>query len=286
MTKGNIRAQDGAAGRGELKLNHRRNVPALYLHGGPGLSALPERLRLGESLGISWWDQPRPAPDSTRPFAELVEAAHGEFTRRAIECGGKLGLLANSFGAQIALRLANRDPQRIAYITLLAPVRDLQTAFIRLARRLARDRAPAGELLSMAETLARQPDDRERFWQLIAAILATPDFLDAYWSPRAIEQRSWMAALIGDSAVFDFNAFQSIVNDFLNEPPRIGPTLFTGPVSLVLGAHDSLNDNDAEGKAWKAHFPQAELRVVDAGHFPHLERPTDEWYCGMRDREA
>lgn len=252
---------------------------AFYLHGGPGLSATPEREWLGEFLGVYWWDQPYPMPSALHPFTELVDAAETEFYRLAVAAGGKIGLLANSFGANLALFLAYRIPRHISSIVLLNPVHDMRTAFLRLAKRLAASNlSQCGELLATAERLATRIDDREKFWQLVGAIFSYPDFLDMYWSPHAEHQRQWLKRLmVANPAVFDFEAFQAITNDFLNNPMAIGAVEYRGPVSILLGSHDPLADTRTDGLFWQQYFPQAEIQVVDAGHFSHLELPPERW---------
>ena len=259
---------------------HTKSQPysTFYLHGGPGLSAIAERQRLDASLAIYWWDQPRPAHGRPRPFVDLVDAAEAEFTRRASEAGGKLALLANSFGSHITLRLARRVPQYISSITLLSPVHDMEDAFIRRARQLAKNSARSSVLLAAANALGAQPGNRNRFWELTEVILGTPGFADLYWSPQAVEQCQWFGASLGDPAMFDFNAFQATLNDFFDEPDVGGPADFTGPVSIVFGMHDALMDPEIEGKVWKKYFPQALVSVVDAGHFIHMELPADCWH--------
>jgi pimeloyl-ACP methyl ester carboxylesterase len=241
------------------------------------LSAIPERQWLGESHGIYWWDQPRPTTEASRPFLDLVDAAQAEFTRRAIQAGGKMALLANSFGAVVALRLACRVPQHISAIILLSPVHDLGSGFIRFARRLAGASEQHSQLLAAAEALAAKKTDREKFWNLVANLLGTPGFADLYWSAAALKQRQWFGALLGDPAVFDFNAFQMIVNDLFLAPEVGAPVDFCGPVSILFGNEDVLIDMEDDRRIWQSFFPHAAVNVVNAGHFIHMELPPVEW---------
>ena len=45
-----------------------KRYSGLFLHGGPGSSAIPERKKLGDDLGIDRWTQPRPAGKSDEPY--------------------------------------------------------------------------------------------------------------------------------------------------------------------------------------------------------------------------
>lgn len=259
-------------------MTQKRIHSTFYLHGGPGASAIPEREWLGESLEVYWWDQPRPKSSALRPFAELVDAAEAEFCRLAAEAGGKMGLLANSFGAHLALHLAHRVPQHISSMVLLSPVCDMETAFIRLARRLAEGSSQREQLSAAAEALEKRPGDREKFWQLVGTIFSCPGFLDAYWSPNAEWQRQWLGELMASNpAVFDFDAFQAITNDFLDGSAVDVKSQFDGPVSAVLGTHDPLIDTQVDGKIWQRCFPQAKVKIIESGHFVHMELPPERW---------
>ena len=250
--------------------------PTFFLHGGPGFSAAMERHFLGDAAGVYWWDQPRPKVGTLSPFADLVDAIIAEFSRKVEEAGASMALLANSFGAQLAQQLAARMPQQISGITLVAPTYDPKDAYITLARRLHRQ-TNAPLLESAATALENDKADIEKFWQLVGAVLSTQGFADLYWSPGFDRQRQWINQALADSAVFDFSANQAILNSFFAQPIVEKPSPFTGPVSIVLGKFDPLMDPAAAHHVWMRHFPQAEVSIVHAGHFPHMECPTEVW---------
>ena len=250
---------------------------AFYLHGGPGLSAIPEREAHGDAIGIFWWDQPRPTPGDVHPYAALIDAAETEFIGKAANNGGSLTLIANSFGANLALHLAHRIPGKISAVLLLAPVHDLGLGFTGFARCIAQSSEQRASLLAAAQAYEAAPEDRVRFWELVTAIVTAPRFSDHYWSPTATRLQMWFADLLANPAVFDFAAFQAITEDFLATPRLAVPSRFSGPVSIVLGKHDPLNDPATASRIWTEQFPQAEVCIVDAGHLMHLELPVQEW---------
>jgi len=45
----------------------------LFLHGGPGLSAVAERELYGDSLDVHWWDQPHFEVLFVRPYQALLD---------------------------------------------------------------------------------------------------------------------------------------------------------------------------------------------------------------------
>src|SRR4051794_28428552 len=128
-----------------MTMNTKRS-PALFLHGGPGASAIPEATRLGNSLNIHWWTQPRPDVRSPHPYGDLIIAAEDELNRMAGDAGSAVKLYASSVGALLALKLAERVPQLISDITLLGPTHDASDGFVRLAHRLTEVSPHAVEL--------------------------------------------------------------------------------------------------------------------------------------------
>lgn len=251
---------------------------AFYLHGGPAGSSALERQKLGGRTAIYWWDQPRPYAATSGVFDQLVAETKSEFLRHANGRGGRLTLLANSFGAQLALRLADQIPLHIESITLLAPTANLPQAFLRLARRIATVSTRPLPIQTAADAFEARSDDRDCFWRLVDVVVSTPNFVDLYWGPSAGEPRQWFEKHATDPAVFDFVAFRAIVDDFLDTPAFQGRSRFTGPVSIVLGVYDPFIDPETGGLPWIEHFPQATMRVVEAGHFPHLELPIFDWW--------
>ncbi|PTB20128.1 hypothetical protein C9I57_13555 [Trinickia symbiotica] len=212
------------------------------------------------------------------PFGELVEMATDLIAERARQYGQPVGLIANSFGAHVALRVAARIPERIHALTLLAPVFDVVDGLARVARRVV-DRLPHSESLVRAlDLLSAQPYNRDCFWLLVDELMATPNFLRVYFSARADAQYAEFAGLMAREALFDVSAFRTILQDFWNAPALEGPPRVECPVEIVFGREDVLTDSASESNVWAAFFPHAKIRHVDAGHFVHLELPPEQWW--------
>lgn len=246
----------------------------LFLHGGPGFSAALERRRYAASLPVHWWDQPRVAATAPRPYDELLQAAVAELKRISDLKGGRIALLANSFGAYLACDLLREARERVDSVTISGGVFDARLPFIRWGRYLARRNAD--QAIGEASRAAEDASDSEAFWTLIGRIAATPEFYDHYWAPAAQEQRTAMRALAEGGPLIDLTTFEAIMNDLLPRGP-LSPLRDESPrVRVLLGRHDPLAE-EADGRVWRALFPSASVEVVDSGHFPHLELPPLDW---------
>lgn len=252
----------------------------LFLHGGPGLSAAPERDRLARITGVTWWDQPRCAPAAIGAYADLLAAGEAALLACVARHDAPYHLLSSSFGAAIAVELAERLPRHIASLVLLAPSVQPELCYVRLARRLMAARPDAPALPAALERYLADPGDRARFWQLVGAVVSIPAFSHVYWGPGAQAEAAWFDNLLGQPGLFDFPTFQAVLDDYAAAPrePRRSP--FAGPVSVQFGAHDPLLDPEFDAAQWRLRFPQASVTRVDAGHFIHLERPSSQWLPG------
>ncbi|MFM0598418.1 alpha/beta fold hydrolase [Paraburkholderia dilworthii] len=260
-----------------------KDVPTLFLHGGPGLSAIAERELYGRGLPIHWWDQPRSVALFSSPFAALIDSAQEEIERLAHGNARPVNLIAHSFGAHLALRLAMRVPERLGRILLLAPVYDMGDAFVRLANRLLVANESSQPLLAALQEF-KAASDYTRFAKLAAQITSIANFIDLYWSPRADERRRWYVDLLTHQPVIDLNAFEVLAKDFWLEPPMSVRAIVPESVHLVLGRADPLMDVDAERRIWTALFPGAVSHEVNSGHFVHLETPPETWWATRQGR--
>jgi len=249
-------------------------VPALFLHGGPGMSAALERQQFATTLPIHWWDQPRLSASSIEPFHQFVEAAKRRVQQLSNEYGGPIALLASSYGARLALELHHVIPESIGAVTISGGVLELKRAFLRFGKHLAR-RHSSPQLEHLVNQ-ASMSDDLEALWALIGAITAIPDFTDEYWSESAQAQRAAMRALAAQGALVDPSTFQVIVSASVTIPPRPLPPDREHRVLVLIGSHDPYVEVD-ESEYWRFFWPTATVEVVDSGHFPHLELPPEVW---------
>ena len=253
-----------------------------YLHGGPGLGPVFEQARYPDASHVHWWRQPLAKPCAARPFLDLQASALAELQRVAQERGAPLTVAASSFGAHLAVHLAQHAPELIARIVLLAPTFDPEQAALRLARRAFRvhtDHPCAGQL---AIALAAYEDDpgRARFWDVFGALSLLPDVTSLYFGPNggAAAARSF-AELIAQPGAFDGPTSVATSDDFSSIDRRPVASPFGGPVTVLFGAHDPMIDAQQDQAVWSVIFPQAEFFKVEAGHFPLLELTLED--CGM-----
>ncbi len=254
-----------------------REPGVLFLHGGPGLNARMERRQYGTSLPVLWWDQPCLRSGVPRPFDMLVEAVEVQLQEMAARKGGPIAILANSFGARIAIELLNRDPANIAALTISGGVLDLWLAFVRFGRHLARKRSDP-HLHRLADAVMEGPS-LERLWPLIGSITSAADFVDEYWSPTATLLRATMRTLATDGRLLHWETFQAVVSAVVWvpwHPVRKSPGI---PIRVLIGRCDPYMEPD-DVSYWLELFPDAQVQLVNAGHFPHLELPPSVWMPG------
>jgi pimeloyl-ACP methyl ester carboxylesterase len=251
-------------------MSHSEQV--LFLHGGPGLSAALERQRFGNALPVHWWGQPHVDADVAAPFERLVDAAEKELGRLFDARRKPVALLANSFGVHLALALMERVPEKIGPVNILGGTLEMRTAFVRLAERIAEVQDSELEALSVR---AEKMGDSESLWALIEKLFTVANLLDFYWGPGAQEQSESMKALAASGLLVHAATFQAVLADFL-ERKSAAPPAFSGSVRVLIGRFDPYARADDAG-LWRAVFPKAVVEFVEAGHFPHLELPAEDW---------
>jgi pimeloyl-ACP methyl ester carboxylesterase len=245
----------------------------LFLHGGPGLTCQLERDQYGDSLPVRWWDQPHFEAEQSSAFDRLVDAAIEELRRLHDLEMKPLALLANSFGAHLALALIDRVPAMIGHLSIVGGTLDLRTALVQLGFHVAEQNQDSS--VAAASKRAQQSTDSASLWDLIDRLFSVTNLLDFYWSPAATVQRKAMNELAAKGALFHLPTYQAVLNDFMTRsPPK--PTKWRGSAAVWIGRNDPYaSPSDAE--AWGAVLPSASIQFVDSGHFPHLELPPSLW---------
>jgi pimeloyl-ACP methyl ester carboxylesterase len=245
----------------------------LFLHGGPGLSAVLERRRFGDTLPVQWWDQPHVDAHVTAPFEWLVDAAEKELGRLFDAQQKPVALLANSFGVHLALALIEQMPEKIASLDILGGTLDMRVAFVRLGLRISEVNRDAD--LNAVSVLAEERGDSESLWALIEKLFTVSNLLDFYWSSSAQTQLEQMKALAASGSLVHVPTYLAVLRDFLERGPPGSPT-FRGAVRILIGRYDPYARAD-DAALWRAVLPHAAVEFVEAGHFPHLELPAKDW---------
>jgi Alpha/beta hydrolase family len=246
----------------------------LFLHGGPGFTAELERRQFGDSLPVHWWDQPHFDVHDSAPYARLVRAALEELDRLYSQERRPIGLVANSFGAHLALALMRAVPEKIGPSSIVGGVLDVRTAFVRLARRIVQ--ANGDEGLMAASDAVEQRRDFGTLWKLVERLLTVPNLLDFYWSPTATRQLNAMKSLLASGRLLHVLTFHTVLQHFLSMDAMVGPPPWRGPLQVCIGRDDPFYVPE-DTSPWRTLLPSASLKVVDAGHFPHLELSPSEW---------
>jgi pimeloyl-ACP methyl ester carboxylesterase len=248
----------------------------LFLHGGPGLNCQLERERYGDSLPVRWWDQPHFEANQALPFGCLVDAAVEELRQLHAVGNQAVAVVANSFGAAVAMALVERVPEMIGELILLGGIVDIRTALVRLGRRVAQHNCDSS--LEKVSEDAHRGIDSASVWVLIDALFKVPTLLDFYWSPTATAQRDATNALAATGTLFHAPTYQSVLGDYLDRMPQSVPWL--GPARVLIGRYDPYASS-GDGDAWRKLLPNASIHIVEAGHFPHLELPPSVWMPGI-----
>ena len=217
-----------------------------YLHGGPGLSVAIESTRFPQADDVEWWQQPPAAP---------------------------LAVMASSFGAHLATHVANHAPELVARVVLLAPTYNPEQAALRLARHalsVNAGHADAPKVAAALEAYEAAPG-RARFWGVFGVLQLLPDVPSLYFGPHAGDAPRHFLEVLQQPGAFDGPTSVAVSDDFAASFQPPGRSAFNGPVSVLFGRHDPMIAAEQDGAIWRAIFPQANVSMVDSGHFPLLE---------------
>jgi pimeloyl-ACP methyl ester carboxylesterase len=183
-----------------------------------------------------------PEPPLLAPWDDVLETMDALGVERATLAG-------NSFGANVALRVAAVAPERVAGLVLVS------------ASGRQQDPSPRLQAAWDAEEAALERDDVE------AAVAAV---VDAWTLPDA------PAALRDRVAAMQRRAFETQLA--AGEPeeapdPLEGRRLEPLPVVIAVGEHD-MPDFHAAADEWAAELPDARrVTIAGAGHLAPLEQP-------------
>lgn len=101
---------------------------------------------------------------------------------------------------------------------------------------------------------------------------------DTYFAPHSAEARDRYFAMAGKTPPLDIASYFAVMQEFLHAPNSTQAAEYGGEVNILMGRDDPLLDLDEDKHKWLAVFPQAEFKLVEAGHFLHLELPPEIWF--------
>ena len=250
---------------------------ALYLHGGPGLNCAVERAWFGESCPVLWWDQPRFPADADNAYQATLDAAAEQLAELRTRQVEPVNIIGWSFGARLALDLAQRAPEAIGALTLLAPSLCLETAFERMTGYLAAKGACTPAPLLSAPRSDCRTGNHEGFMLRVMSILSIPDLLSHYWAPTsgALSARHGMET--ARTHWFDLDTFSAVSREIIKHPIASLPPGQVKRIRIFAGRYDPYFDPEVDVDLWKTLFPEASVRIDDSGHMLPLEIPVAEW---------
>lgn len=245
--------------------------PVVFLHGGPGQGSQSfARLvgpRLEPSLRMVYFDQ-RGSGLSERPWNQeysislLVDDLEG--LRRALGVP-RIGLIAQSFGAMLALEYAAKFPEHVSRVVIAAGLSDAPASLRAQCERLAQVKPEAHARAAAAPggcNIFQALSDEERGEFIAASMFPDP-------AVRArLEAADTAGGLRNTGELGNAIFSQGLLEWSFGNHSRL-----TMPVLVIAGERD-YQIGLAPQQDLARRLPNAELRVYEgAGHFMYLDQP-------------
>jgi proline iminopeptidase len=250
--------------------------PVVFLHGGPGQGsqgfAALTGPRLEPALRMVYLDQ-RGSGRSERPWTGaysvdlLVEDLEG--LRRALGVP-RMALIAQSFGAVVALEYAAKHPQHVSRMVIAAGLSDAPGSIRAQCARLA-EVHPQAHARVMARAQASGSDVCNVFEALEDS--ARGEFFQSNMFPDpavrlAVERADTAGGLRNTGELGN-----AVFSQGLLQWSFAGHANLTMPVLVIAGEHDYQVGLQPQ-RDLARRLPRAELRVYEgAGHFMYLDAP-------------
>lgn len=243
----------------------------LFLHYGPGGNSEIERLWLNQYLDkINFFD----VPDDCNQFSKITaqyESVLDEMTKT-----GPTSLIGHSFGADVALELAHRFPQKVSEIILVSPMRSLYDSFVELGKKVSlispENTALLEAVKEMETNSSSDPEKRAGFfWKFVGEAFKSPDIFSIYWSDK--DQFSKYGGFMQSSKPMNMESWQAGLNDYLINEPKVYDREIKAPVKVILGESDPYYSQKGELAFWSSKLGKENVHGIPAcGHYPHLEK--------------
>jgi proline iminopeptidase len=183
---------------------------------------------------------------------------------RHLELEG-VDLLGWSYHAGVIAHYANRNPDKVRRLILVAPMAPRKNPFGDEASRNLQSRLDKSAIAQVMKSL---PPDPVESCKALAAVFFRPYFFDPAALTRNLASPCDLPNEWGANLMPHINAFMSSLGEWDWRPIAAG---FPGPVLIVHGEQDY--HPVAGAHEWQRSFPNARLRVAPAsGHFPWLEQ--------------
>lgn len=256
----------------------------LYLHGGPGYNALTFRDLVGERLSayrVIYLDQRGSgrsgALEDSEQGSDTLDldtlTADVEAVRDFLGID-KLTPLGHGFGALIALEYARRFPLHTHRVVIINPwVHFPDLALTLLEEASARQSASLEDpkaLVTAKTPEGQHPQVGAARIEAAFALLNARDLLNALHFKDAPSRMRLEFADVEGQLMGGAEVQQALVNQGLWEfeyPPFLSE--LRKQVYVIAGAHD--RSSYPEQVQWLADLADAEVTVLDAGHYPWLD---------------
>eukprot|EP00850_Spirogloea_muscicola_P016199 SM000130S27086 [mRNA] locus=s130:27743:33269:- [translate_table: standard] len=217
---------------------------------------------------------------SEKPYVQYTQYVWSDFVRDFIELVIKEPALVagNSIGGYTAAMVAGDNPELVTSLVLLNSAGKLDPRYVADPSPPSLVDYPAMQALPL---LPRSVAPECVALRKSGAITRTP--LHCRLGPVAnpfllstIQRQSHSEALLSQDQSHDPGALEVVESAFYLPKPRPLNQLidqYGGPVLVLQGKYDPLNDAVARANALKACCPGVALEFVDAGHCPHDEVP-------------
>lgn len=254
----------------------------VFVHGGPGLTTVPERRWFGSDLDAAgipsvFWNEPSRTRPEGPPFqTERAFSRAVETLAKVVEDLEDIVWVAHSCGIHYVLALPEHQLAKTRHAVLVAPSFALREGIRQIA------------VLAATDFREHEPEKAARLEQLLsvstalfddamadAAQLALSDatLLTHYWQDPAAMAR-FMSMWQEPGAALDPECFFAVLRDLspswhddLSHLSRVN-----APAIVVFGDRDPIVDSALAMTFASDIFSTAESRTMPhAGHFPHLE---------------
>ncbi|HEX8623402.1 MAG TPA: alpha/beta hydrolase [Allosphingosinicella sp.] len=178
---------------------------------------------------------------------------------------GPAVIVGHSFGALVALALAERFPERVRGLVLVAPLAFPEPRLLEHSLMAPRSVPLLGPLLSR---LGRRSGFDRAAVEWIQAVMFTPDAVPTAWK----RSFPYEQVLDADALVHEGEDAASMLP--LSPAGTIGLRAVEAPAHILVGTSDRVVERERQGKALSRLLRDARLTEIEgAGHMLHHSHP-------------
>lgn len=236
--------------------------PSLFLHMGPGFHARIENALFSKKHpNILFWNQPE-----VTTFDDLINAAHEKVLELFKKNSMPIGLIAHSFGGQIAKEITQRDPKKISSLYLINAAYDPFECFLNLKNHI---RDVTVNSFDSDQLRAASPDDKIQF---IISLSSSSHFQSLYWHSQ--ENFKKYSEIFSNYPPLNPIVFINIFKSYLTQrdSSKNQSPINISEVKLHYSKHDLLLNKEKDIDPWKIIYPNCEFIISEkSGHYLYLE---------------